>query len=95
MFFTFPFQSPVLQYLFFLAQIPIAMSPLSNNSLFLEYAKNPFLDFLQKGLMISLSTDDPMQFHFTKVHERILKRYEYILLVCGFPPRILELNQAI
>jgi AMP deaminase len=43
------------------------MSPLSNNSLFLEYAKNPFLDFLQKGLMISLSTDDPMQFHFTKV----------------------------
>lgn len=60
-------QSPVLQYLYFLAQIPIAMSPLSNNSLFLEYAKNPLLDFHQKGLMVSLSTDDPMQFHYTKV----------------------------
>ncbi|XP_005357189.1 AMP deaminase 1 isoform X1 [Microtus ochrogaster] len=66
-------KSPVLQYLFFLAQIPIAMSPLSNNSLFLEYAKNPFLDFLQKGLMISLSTDDPMQFHFTK--EPLMEEY--------------------
>ncbi|KAL0603644.1 AMP deaminase 1 [Plecturocebus cupreus] len=65
--------SPVLQYLFFLAQIPIAMSPLSNNSLFLEYAKNPFLDFLQKGLMISLSTDDPMQFHFNK--EPLMEEY--------------------
>uniref|UniRef100_A0A8C9NEV1 AMP deaminase n=1 Tax=Serinus canaria TaxID=9135 RepID=A0A8C9NEV1_SERCA len=60
-------KSPVLQYLYFLARIPIAMSPLSNNSLFLEYAKNPLLDFHQKGLMVSLSTDDPMQFHYTKV----------------------------
>ncbi|XP_005389061.1 PREDICTED: AMP deaminase 1 isoform X1 [Chinchilla lanigera] len=66
-------KSAVLQYLYFLAQIPIAMSPLSNNSLFLEYAKNPFLDFLQKGLMISLSTDDPMQFHFTK--EPLMEEY--------------------
>uniref|UniRef100_F6R4B7 AMP deaminase n=1 Tax=Monodelphis domestica TaxID=13616 RepID=F6R4B7_MONDO len=68
-----PEETPVLQYLFFLAQIPIAMSPLSNNSLFLEYAKNPFLDFLQKGLMVSLSTDDPMQFHFTK--EPLMEEY--------------------
>ncbi|NXU75124.1 AMPD1 deaminase, partial [Oreotrochilus melanogaster] len=66
-------QSPVLQYLYFLAQIPIAMSPLSNNSLFLEYAKNPFLDFHQKGLMLSLSTDDPMQFHYTK--EPLMEEY--------------------
>lgn len=65
-------QSPVLQYLYFLAQIPIAMSPLSNNSLFLEYAKNPLLDFHQKGLMVSLSTDDPMQFHYTKVGSQFL-----------------------
>lgn len=60
-------QSPVLQYLYFLAQIPIAMSPLSNNSLFLEYAKSPLLEFLKKGLIVSLSTDDPMQFHYTRV----------------------------
>lgn len=60
-------QSPVLQYLYYLAQMPIAMSPLSNNSLFLKYSKNPFREFLQKGLCVSLSTDDPMQFHYTKV----------------------------
>ncbi|XP_069801432.1 AMP deaminase 1 [Dendropsophus ebraccatus] len=66
-------KSPVLQYLYFLAKIPIAMSPLSNNSLFLEYAKNPLLDFHEKGLVISLSTDDPMQFHYTK--EPLMEEY--------------------
>ena len=30
-------QVPVLQYLYYLSQIGIAMSPLSNNSLFLNY----------------------------------------------------------
>uniref|UniRef100_A0A4W3H743 AMP deaminase n=1 Tax=Callorhinchus milii TaxID=7868 RepID=A0A4W3H743_CALMI len=66
-------KSPVLQYLYFLTQIPIAMSPLSNNSLFLEYAKNPLLEYMQKGLMVSLSTDDPMQFHYTK--EPLMEEY--------------------
>ncbi|KAJ8016629.1 hypothetical protein DPEC_G00009230 [Dallia pectoralis] len=66
-------KSPVLQYLYFLAQMPIAMSPLSNNSLFLEYAKNPLLEFLKKGLIVSLSTDDPMQFHYTK--EPLMEEY--------------------
>lgn len=70
-------QSPVLQYLYFLAQIPIAMSPLSNNSLFLEYAKNPLPDFHQKGLMVSLSTDDPMQFHYTKVQCELVTSCEH------------------
>uniref|UniRef100_A0A8C2JE94 AMP deaminase n=1 Tax=Cyprinus carpio TaxID=7962 RepID=A0A8C2JE94_CYPCA len=49
------FKSPVLQYLYYLVQVAIAMSPLSNNK------------FLHKGLCVSLSTDDPMQFHYTKV----------------------------
>ncbi|XP_053562535.1 AMP deaminase 1 [Bombina bombina] len=66
-------KSPVLQYLYFLSKIPIAMSPLSNNSLFLEYAKNPLLDFHAKGLVVSLSTDDPMQFHYTK--EPLMEEY--------------------
>ncbi|KAI1285996.1 AMP deaminase 2 [Halotydeus destructor] len=57
---------PVLQYLFYLSQIGIAMSPLSNNSLFLNYHKNPLPEFLNRGLVVSLSTDDPLQFHFTK-----------------------------
>ena len=69
------------------------MSPLSNNSLFLNYNRSPFPDYLarskivfidnchnswrrgakterktlSRGLNVSLSTDDPLQFHFTKV----------------------------
>ena len=62
---------PVLQYLYYLAQIGIAMSPLSNNSLFLNYHRNPLPEYLARGLCISLSTDDPLQFHFTKVKEKL------------------------
>lgn len=65
--FFLPAQAPVLQYLYYLAQIGIAMSPLSNNSLFLSYHRNPLPEYLSRGLMVSLSTDDPLQFHFTKV----------------------------
>lgn len=62
------FQVPALQYLYYLAQIGIAMSPLSNNSLFLNYCRNPLPEYLARGLVVSLSTDDPLQFHFTKVN---------------------------
>lgn len=67
---------PVLQYLYYLTQIGIAMSPLSNNSLFLNYHRNPLPEYLARGLIISLSTDDPLQFHFTKVSTS--RRYESI-----------------
>ena len=60
---------PALQYLFYLKQIGIAMSPLSNNALFLTYERNPLKEFFKTGLNVSLSTDDPLQFHFTKVCE--------------------------
>ena len=53
-------KSPPLQYLFYLAQIGLCMSPLSNNSLFLDYHRNPFPTFFARGLSISLSTDDPL-----------------------------------
>ncbi|VDO07589.1 unnamed protein product [Rodentolepis nana] len=66
-------KAPVLQYLFYLCQIGLAMSPLSNNSLFLEYHRNPLIDFLAKGLHVCLSTDDPLQFHFTK--EPLMEEY--------------------
>ncbi|XP_002735956.1 AMP deaminase 2 [Saccoglossus kowalevskii] len=66
-------KSPVLQYLYYLCQIGIAMSPLSNNSLFLNYHRNPLPEFLSRGLMVSLSTDDPLQFHFTK--EPLMEEY--------------------
>ncbi|CAG8568726.1 11806_t:CDS:10 [Dentiscutata erythropus] len=64
---------PALQYLYYLKQIGIAMSPLSNNALFLNYERNPFLSFFQKGLNISLSTDDPLQFHYTR--EPLIEEY--------------------
>ncbi|CAF1205886.1 unnamed protein product [Adineta steineri] len=66
-------KSPVLQYLFYLCQIGIAMSPLSNNSLFINYNRNPMLEYFERGLCVSLSTDDPMQFHFTK--EPLMEEY--------------------
>ena len=60
-------QVPALQYLYYLAQVGLAMSPLSNNHLFLDYNRSPFPEFFARGLQISLSTDDPLQFHITKV----------------------------
>ncbi|KAF2397590.1 AMP deaminase [Trichodelitschia bisporula] len=64
---------PLLQYIFYLEQIGIAMSPLSNNALFLAYERNPFLQYFRRGLNVSLSTDDPLQFAFTK--EPLIEEY--------------------
>jgi AMP deaminase len=66
-------RSPSLQYLYYLAQVGIAMSPLSNNRLFLTLPKNPFHDFFSRGLNVSLSTDDPLMLAFTK--EPLLEEY--------------------
>lgn len=66
-------KSPVLQYLYYLAQIGLAMSPLSNNSLFLDYHRNPLPMFFLRGLNVSLSTDDPLQIHLTK--EALVEEY--------------------
>jgi AMP deaminase len=54
-------------------QIGLAMSPLSNNHLFLDYHRNPFPVFFARGLNVSLSTDDPLQIHFTK--EPLVEEY--------------------
>ena len=73
-------QVPVLQYLYYLAQIGIAMSPLSNNSLFLNYHRNPLPEYHARGLKVSLSTDDPLQFHFTKVSQNDVLPYPLLPL---------------
>src|SRR4051794_10933299 len=39
----------------------------------LDYERNPFPNFFQRGLNVSLSTDDPLQFHFTK--EPLIEEY--------------------
>lgn len=59
-------RSPAMQFLYYLSQIGIAMSPLSNNRLFLDFHKNPFPKYFKRGLNVSLSTDDPLMLHFTK-----------------------------
>jgi len=74
---------PALQYLFYLKQIGIAMSPLSNNALFLTYERNPLPDFFKTGLNVSLSTDDPLQFHFTK--EPLLEEYSVAAHIMKLP----------
>lgn len=109
-------KSPSLQYLYYLSQIGLAVSPLSNNRLFVEYNKcvqrqlpvarysalfilrvcvlchlpligrlivlgapfccvrrNPFQEFFEKGLNVSLSTDDPLMLAYTK--EPLLEEY--------------------
>jgi AMP deaminase len=73
---------PVLQYLYYLCQIGIAMSPLSNNSLFLNYHRNPLPEYLARGLCVSVSTDDPLQFHFTK--EPLMEEYSIAAQVWKF-----------
>ncbi|KAL7932888.1 hypothetical protein V8C35DRAFT_305738 [Trichoderma chlorosporum] len=64
---------PLLQYVFYLEQIGVAMSPLSNNALFLSYDRNPFPQYFKRGLNVSLSTDDPLQFAYTK--EPLMEEY--------------------
>ncbi|KAK2759044.1 AMP deaminase [Arachnomyces sp. PD_36] len=73
---------PLLQYLYYIEQIPMAMSPLSNNALFLTYDKNPCANFFKKGLNISLSTDDPLQFAFTK--EPLIEEYSVAAQIYKF-----------
>ena len=57
---------PALQYLYYLTQIGLAMSPVSNGRLFMEIQKNPFLRFFECGMNVSLSTDDPLMLHYTR-----------------------------
>ena len=64
---------PFIQYLYYLDQVGVAMSPLSNNALFLTYDKNPFPAYFKRGLNVSLSTDDPLQFSYTR--EPLIEEY--------------------
>jgi AMP deaminase len=68
--------------MYYLAQIPMAMSPLSNNALFLPYDRNPFQTFFAVGMFVSLSTDDPLQFHMSK--EPLVEEYAVATQVWRF-----------
>jgi len=55
-----------LQYLYYLDKIGLAVSPVSNNVLFLRFDRQPFHKLFMRGLNVSLSTDDPMIFHLSE-----------------------------
>jgi len=65
--------TPVLQYLFYLAQVGLAVSPLSNDILFIPLDQSPFGLFFKRGLNVSLSTDDPLIIHLTD--EPLIEEY--------------------
>jgi len=54
-----------LQYLYYLDQVGLSISPLSNNFLFRKIAENPFPKLFKRGLNVTLSTDDPLLFHMS------------------------------
>eukprot|EP00759_Apiculatamorpha_spiralis_P056833 PhF_6_TR8311/c0_g2_i2/m.12870/K01490/AMPD; AMP deaminase len=54
-----------LQYMYFLGQIGMHLSPLSNNALYVNYTKSPFPTLFKRGIPVTLCTDDPMHFHHT------------------------------
>lgn len=64
---------PGLHYLYYLSQVGVAVSPLSNNKLFLDYNRNPFPKYFAQGLNVSLSTDDPLMLHYTQ--DALLEEY--------------------
>jgi AMP deaminase len=62
-----------LQYLYYLDQVGMTLSPLSNNFLFTKIADNPFAKFFRRGLNVTLSTDDPLLFHLSD--DALLEEY--------------------
>merc|ERR1711964_411942 len=66
---------PSIQYLYYLTQIGISVSPLSNNALFMKIEENPFYNFLERGLNVTLSTDDPLQFHTCNTSNALMEEY--------------------
>lgn len=62
-----------MQYLFYLAQIGVTVSPLSNNTKVLDYLDNPFPQFFRRGLRVTLGTDSPLMYHHTQ--EPLLEEY--------------------
>ncbi len=59
--------------MYYLKQIGLAVSPVSNNKLFCKYQNSPFRKFFEIGLNVTLSTDDPLILHLTS--EPLIEEY--------------------
>ncbi|KEG09152.1 putative AMP deaminase, putative,adenosine monophosphate deaminase-like protein [Trypanosoma grayi] len=66
-------QYPVLEYMYYITQVGVAMSPLSNTAGASAYLSNPFPLFFRRGLNVSLATNKPLYFHFTR--EPLIEEY--------------------
>jgi len=62
-----------LQYLYYLDQVGLSISPLSNNFLFRKIGDNPFPKFFRRGMNVTISTDDPLLFHMSD--DALLEEY--------------------
>lgn len=62
-----------LQYLYYLDQVGLSISPLSNNFLFRKIADNPFPKFFRRGMNVTISSDDPLLFHLSD--DALLEEY--------------------
>lgn len=81
--------STPLQYLFYLAQIGVTLSPLSNNTkLQLNYLHNPFPQLFKRGLRVSLGTDSPLLYHHTQ--EPLLEEYSIASKIWKLSPNDLS-----
>merc|ERR1711879_233865 len=65
--------APVLEYLYYLAQVSVSMSPIANTTHLKDCRDNPFVTYFRRGLRVSLSTDDPLMFHVT--HAPLIEEY--------------------
>lgn len=99
-------KSPSLQYLYYLARVGLSCSPISNNQLFVPIEKNPFPQFFALGMLVTLSSDDPLMFHQTR--EALTEEYSVAkqlwrlgtvdlceiahnsVLISGFPKEVKE-----
>jgi AMP deaminase len=66
-------ESPVLEYLYYMKQVAMSVSPISNHKLFVKYKNNPFPILFERGLNVTLSTDDPLILHLT--NDPLLEEY--------------------
>jgi len=57
----------VLKYLFYLARIGVTTSVISNMSATIRGSRIPLMDYMSCGLLVSLSTQQPVFTHTTRV----------------------------
>jgi len=78
-------KTPVMEYLYYIAQVGLAVSPLSNDILFVPLGESPFGSFFKRGLNVSLSTDDPLIIHLTEdplIEEYVVAARTFRLSMC-------------